>query len=274
MEMTPVQRTEELLQLVQNDKEIQDRITGDQPAPWLMSNFVMSADGSYAVNGRSAGLGNKGDSARFHALRYSSDCILVAAGTARSEKYRQPSFSTDIQKLRVAYGLEPQAQLVILTRQNELPAAPATTGEPREPEPDSLAPPLPALVVTSSDEDPDLPTIAEWHQTKPEAPALAQCRSSDGATDFRGLLQGLFDAGHKRILCEGGPHLLGQLANEDLIDEFLLSLAPKLVLNGKAGLLGSYSIGEENLETITLNLRIHRYEVEDDYVFFSYRRTR
>lgn len=274
MEKTPVERTEELLQLVQKDEEIQDRITGIHPAPWLMSNFVMSADGSYAVNGRSAGLANKGDSERFHALRYSSDCILVAAGTARAEKYRQPSFSADIQKLRVEYGLEPQAQLVILTRQNELPAAPSTTGDPREPEPGSIAPPLPALVVTSSDDDPDLPSLAEWSGSKPDSPSLAKCRTDDGGTDFRGLLHGLFDAGHKRILCEGGPHLLGQLVNEDLIDEYILSLAPKLVVNGKAGLLGSYSIGEENLESITLDLRIHRYEVEDDYVFFSYRRTR
>lgn len=274
MEMTAVERTETLLQGVQNDATIQQHVSGTNPQPWFMSNMIMSADGTYAVDGRSGGLANKGDSERFHALRYSSDCILVAAGTARAEKYRQPSFSADIQQLRVDYGLQPQAQLVILTRQAELPEAPSTTGPPREPEAGSLTNPLPALVVTSSNDDPDLMTIEEWRTNPPDTPTLAQCRNSEGGTDFQGLLNTLMQAGHRRILCEGGPHLLGQLVNEDIVDEYILTLSPKLVLDGKTGLLGAFGEGNHNKESETLNLHIHSYEIEDDYVFFSYRRTR
>src|SRR5579862_1871860 len=50
-------------------------------------NFIASADGRIAVEGRSGPLGGAADHALFHALRARADAVLVGAGTARSEGY-------------------------------------------------------------------------------------------------------------------------------------------------------------------------------------------
>jgi riboflavin biosynthesis pyrimidine reductase len=38
----------------------------------------------------------------------------------------------------------------------------------------------------------------------------------------------LAERGHQRISCEGGPHLLAQLADAGLLDELCLTLSPLL----------------------------------------------
>jgi riboflavin biosynthesis pyrimidine reductase len=38
----------------------------------------------------------------------------------------------------------------------------------------------------------------------------------------------LAERGHQRISCEGGPHLLAQLADEGLLDELCLTVSPLL----------------------------------------------
>ncbi|WP_280504250.1 dihydrofolate reductase family protein, partial [Nocardia farcinica] len=44
-----------------------------------------------------------------------------------------------------------------------------------------------------------------------------------------GLLAALAERGLYRVLCEGGPHLFGQLLEADLVDELCLTTAPFLV---------------------------------------------
>jgi riboflavin biosynthesis pyrimidine reductase len=50
----------------------------------------------------------------------------------------------------------------------------------------------------------------------------------DGPADLRALLRSLREEGVGALLCEGGPHLHGQLWAAGLVDELFLTIAPKL----------------------------------------------
>jgi len=59
--------------------------------PWVEVCMVTSVDGSTAVSGRSAALGNETDAEVLRTLRHSADVIIVGSTTARMERYRRPS---------------------------------------------------------------------------------------------------------------------------------------------------------------------------------------
>jgi riboflavin biosynthesis pyrimidine reductase len=50
----------------------------------------------------------------------------------------------------------------------------------------------------------------------------------DTAVDLRAAVDRLTDRGYRRLLSEGGPHLLGTLTAADLVAELCLTVAPKL----------------------------------------------
>lgn len=54
-----------------------------------------------------------------------------------------------------------------------------------------------------------------------------------GRQDLRAVLAGLRDRGHRRILTEGGPRLMGGLLRAKLVDELFLTVSP--VLAGRDG---------------------------------------
>jgi riboflavin biosynthesis pyrimidine reductase len=75
-------------------------------------------------------------------------------------------------------------------------------------------------VITSADSDDDL---------RAEAAKVADVIvAGEEAVDLGQALDALADRGLGRVLCEGGPHLLGDLAQAGLVDEFCLSLSPTL----------------------------------------------
>src|SRR5262249_60722956 len=51
--------------------------------------------------------------------------------------------------------------------------------------------------------------------------------------DPRSVVAALRERGHRRILCEAGPHTFGELLAADLVDELFLTRSPLLV--GDAG---------------------------------------
>ncbi|MFM8382615.1 MAG: dihydrofolate reductase family protein [Actinomycetota bacterium] len=55
--------------------------------PWVVLTMISAADGSIAVNGHSAALGNDTDRAIFLTLRRSAQVILVGAATVRADSY-------------------------------------------------------------------------------------------------------------------------------------------------------------------------------------------
>lgn len=180
----------------------------------VRANMVASLDGAVTVEGRSGPMSGDADRRVFRILRALSDVVLVGAGTARCEDYGPVRVPPELAGLRE--GRDAAATLVVVTRTADLDPSARMFSVPGS-RPVVLtcraAPPsrVAALrevaeVVATGEHDVDLPE------------SLAQ----------------LADRGWTRILCEGGPSLLGTLAAADLVDELTLTLAP-LVVTGDAG---------------------------------------
>ncbi|MDQ1746091.1 MAG: hypothetical protein QOD07_354 [Frankiaceae bacterium] len=175
------------------------------PGRHVRANFVVSTDGATTVDGASAGLSNQADRDLFHLLRSLSDVVLVGATTARRENYG---------------GARPSGGRV---------------------------PPPIAVVSRSLDLDPAArlftdTTVRPWVLTVASAPgdrrtALSRVAhvvdAGEHSVDIPTALSVLAAEGLEHVLCEGGPHLLGDVVAAGSLDDLCLSVAP--LLAGGAG---------------------------------------
>ena len=67
---------------------LSDRASDDRP--YVVCNFVSSADGRATAAGRTAPLADAADRAAFHLLRTQVDALLAGTGTLRIERYGAP----------------------------------------------------------------------------------------------------------------------------------------------------------------------------------------
>ncbi len=181
--------------------------------PHVIANFVSSADGRAAFQGRSAPLSDDGDRALFHALRERVDAVMVGAGTVRTERYGRLIKDPAARQRRAERGLELEPLACVVTRSGELPL--------------------------------DIPLFSE-QRTVVFAPGaidgVQTCvldRAKFTLAAVLRLLRG--DYGVRTLLCEGGPTLFGSLLHEQLVDELFLTAAPKLVGGGSAPTISSGS---------------------------------
>ncbi|WP_181775526.1 pyrimidine reductase family protein [Amycolatopsis pittospori] len=180
----------------------------DLTRPWVQVNFVSSADGAAAVNELSEGLSHPADKRVFLMGRLLSDVILVGAGTARAEGYRGARINAERTARRVALGLSEVPPIAVVTRSGELdPAGPLFT--------DTKVPPI---VITT-----EKAPRAELER----AGADVLVAGTDDV-DLGHALELLGKRGLRRIDCEGGPMLFGDLIAADLVDQLCLTVAPLL----------------------------------------------
>lgn len=214
--------------------------------PWVSTDMVMSLDGAYSRDGTSAALSSDADHALFIAHRSTADAILVGASTVREEGYRRPTVSAEAAKVRRRHSQSAVPMLVVVSSSFNLGKdTPLLHGDPPAP---IIA--HPARSDTSA---------------APEGVELI--RAGDVTVDLEELLSELFRRGVRRVACEGGPGLLGQLARRDLIDEYLITISPQLVGGAMVGLLGGAHL--EGLQFV-----LHGVLREGDHLMCSYRRAR
>ncbi|HLH84999.1 MAG TPA: pyrimidine reductase family protein [Trebonia sp.] len=177
---------------------------------WLRANMVASADGAAFLDGRSGGLSSEADRRLFGVLRALADVILVGAGTARAEGYGPAKRRASLAGLREGRTPTPPIALVSRTLGLDL-TAPLFTGAP-----------------------PDARTIVITCASSPAAARAEVARAADVivagdlTVDLGAAVAALRERGLGRVLCEGGPHLLGQVAAAGLLDELCLSVSPLL----------------------------------------------
>ncbi|MBO0822041.1 MAG: dihydrofolate reductase family protein, partial [Nocardiopsaceae bacterium] len=154
-------------------------------------------------------------------LRGLADVVLAGAGTVRAEGYRPTRARESWQALGLRSGRPDAPPLAVVSRSLELdPAAPFLAGAP-----------------------PDARTIVITCAAAPAArrAALASVAdvivAGDTLVNLKDALAALRDRGLGRVLCEGGPHLLGQLAAAGLLDELCLTIAPLLAGPGSPGIV-------------------------------------
>ena len=213
------------------DAELADLYAYPDGESWLRANMVTSADGAATLDGLSGGLSSPGDRRLFWVLRGLADVVLVGAGTTRAEGYR-PTRAKDAWG---ALGLRP--------------------GRPP-------APPI-AVVSRSLDIDPEAPFIADAPGdartiviTCAAAPAGRRAAlertadvivAGDTLVNLKDAIAALASRGLGRVLCEGGPHLLGQLASAGLVDELCLTIAPVMAGPGAPGIVEGAPFGAQRL---------------------------
>jgi len=182
--------------------------------PWVRANMVASADGAVSVDGRSGGLSGTADKLAFTVLRSLADVVLVGGGTARAERYRKAQPDELWPQLR---GGRPVPPIAVITGHLDLDLdGPLfVPGGPR------------TIVLTTGQADAG---------RRAAAARVADVEvAGDASVTATAAVGALTSRGFGRILVEGGPSLLGQLAAGGLLDELCLTVSPVLEGGHSAG---------------------------------------
>jgi riboflavin biosynthesis pyrimidine reductase len=176
---------------------------------WLRANFVASADGSASVEGTAAGLGSPADQAVLAILRAHAEVVLVGAGTVRTEGYGPLQHTPERTALRTELGLTGPARLAVVTGHPDFTGAERWIAQA----------PVPPIILTTPQAAHAIPGAE-----------VVDCGASDATwVSADGIVAALHERDLHAILCEGGPHLLGELGGAGSVDELCLTLSPLLV---------------------------------------------
>ena len=214
--------------------------------PYVVCNFVSSADGKASARGRTALLGGMGDRAMFHLLRTQVDAIVAGTGTLRAERYGVLTREPRLADIRVAEGRAPQPLAVVISRSGAVPFEIPLFASPES----RVAVYTPADVPV-----PECAAQVTVHALGPEAGGLALV--------LRSLRQ---DHGARSLLCEGGPILFSALLADDLVDELFLTVAPTIVGGNELGMTSGESLPD------LISLRLVRALEYEGAMFLRYAR--
>ena len=180
-------------------------------APWVRVNFASSIDGAVSIEGSSAALGTPADKTVFDVLRELADVIVVGAGTVRAEDYGGARSDEARREWRLARGLAAVPPIAVVSARASIdPTSRLLTDT-------SVAP----LILTCA----AAPAENKQRLADAGAEVLEVGADTIATTDILSTLDGL---GLRRILCEGGPALFGQLIADDAVDELCLTISPLL----------------------------------------------
>jgi riboflavin biosynthesis pyrimidine reductase len=197
------------------------------PEECLYANFVATIDGAVSIpgmRGANAFIAGDSDADRFlmGLLRAFADGVLIGAGVLRAsprgtwraaEIY--PPAAGAYAELRAELGIAATPEVAVLSGRGSIdPAHPLFAAG--------------ALVLTS-----DVGADRLIGQLPDATRVLAL---GDSPTlDPRSVVALLRDRGHRRILCEAGPHTFGELVAAELVDELFLTRSPLFVGDGGSG---------------------------------------
>lgn len=191
--------------------DAEDRYPWPEQVPWLRAVMVMSPDGSITgPDGRSGSISGPADREVLAAIRAFSDAVLIGAGTFRAERYRPMRAIPRFSHQRSRDGLAPAPRLVIVSGSLDLPWEEDAFRD------SDFTP----LVATRSGHPPDLLAQAGANCDVLVAPGEE--------VEPTWLVGELHRLGLKRIACEGGTALLRVLAAAGLVDEWDVTLSPRL----------------------------------------------
>jgi riboflavin biosynthesis pyrimidine reductase len=187
-------------------------------SPRVYANFVSSIDGVVALDRPHSsaiiGGGTEADRLVMALLRASADAVLIGASTLKADpghrwtpEFVYPDAAAEFAELRTRLHLAARPQLVVMTGRGDL--------DPSEP---AMAD---ALILTTE-------SGAERLRAHPGLSASVVAMGADSQVSVGDVVRALRARGHRSILCEGGPSLIGQLLRRQLLDELFLTLSPVL----------------------------------------------
>ena len=212
---------------------------------WVRANMVMSADGSATVDGKSGGLSSPADKRVFGILRVLADVVLAGSGTVTTEEYKPARPRPALAALR--QGRPATATIAVITGSLDLDLSTALfTGAPTDAR---------TIVITSDAAPADRRAAA--------AKVADVIVAGDKSVELPKALTALADRGLGRVICEGGPHLLAQIADGGLLDELSLTISPTLAGPGAGRILAGSPFPAH---TMTLTQAL----TENSYLFCRY----
>ena len=216
---------------------------------WLRANMIASVDGGATVEGRAGGLAGPGDKALFTILRDAADVVLVGAGTVRTENYSGAHLSVAARQARQTRGQPEVPPIAIVTASGAL-------------DPDSRlftrTEPPPLIFTTSAS------FVASRDRLHGRAEVVDASTSDPIVVDLVAVLAELAHRHLYRVLCEGGPTLLGDIVSRDLLDELALTVAPMLVAGGAPRIVTGRA-------PVATALRLTQILADDDgYLYLRY----
>jgi riboflavin biosynthesis pyrimidine reductase len=195
--------------------------------PTVIANFVSSMDGVVALGPSEPAAGggeisgfSESDKFMMALLRGIADVVIVGAGTVRvgsrhewTPRRVEPSLADVFAAWREELGLSAQPTTIVVTASGNLdPAHPGLS-----------APDVPVIVATT-------PAGAARLNLRPlPANMKVEAVGSGDRVPARAILELAQRTGARLALCEGGPHLFGELLAARLVDELFLTLAPQVI---------------------------------------------
>ena len=222
----------------------------DRRLPVVRANFVASIDGAATVGNLSGPLGGAADKRVFDLLRQLSDVIVVGAGTLRTEKYDAMRLSAGASQWRLAQGLSAQPHFAIVSARLDLDASSEVF----------VNAPVRPLVLTADTADPEA--------RRRLAPVADVISCGELRAGGRGIVEALTSRGLMQLHCEGGPHLLGTLIADDMLDELCLTTSP--LLEGGRG----PRIAAGEMDAVSRSMSLDHVLISADVLFTKYSRIR
>ena len=191
----------------------------------IYSNFVSSVDGVVSLGSKpSAGsvISGRNPADRFlmGLLRAFADAVLLGAGTLRATpghmwtpEHIYPDLTSVFADLRTDLGRKPRPRLVLLTRSGDIAVSHAAVIGG-------------ATIVTSAAGG------RELKHRLPDSCDVIEIGES-GPVDLSRAVAELRERGYAAILTEGGPHVMGELIEQGLLDEAFVTISP--VVAGRDG---------------------------------------
>ena len=231
------------------------------PGEWLFANFVSTIDGVVSlpeVPGSNRLIADASNADRFvmGLLRACADVVLIGAGTLRGSpkamwtaEVAYPDAAAAFRELRASLGLPDQPALAIITSGSAFPADhPILARSP--------------LILTTEHGAARLQSLSG-------AEIVPVCAGE--RVDLTAAVAALRARGYGRILSEGGPHLLGSLLVDGLLDELFLTLSPLVAgRTSQGGEALSLVEGLSLLPDRRVAFELHGIRRHGDHLFLRY----
>jgi riboflavin biosynthesis pyrimidine reductase len=203
---------------------------------WLRANMVATVDGAASLNGVTQGISSDTDRRVFALLRTLCDVILVGASTVREEKYK-PARPQELWS-HLRDGRPPTPPIAVVTGRLDLDLdSPLITAAPAYAR---------TIVITAASAP-----AARRDELGRHAEIII---AGQDTVDLRTAVDALAERGHRRMLAEGGPHLLAQLVEAGLLDELCLTIGPLMAGPGADRIVAGTGTGSGLSGSLPLRL--------------------
>lgn len=198
-----------------SDDEVAREYPWPESGPWVRAMMVTTIDGASAgPDGLSGSVSSAADQVVFNAVRRYTDAVLIGSGTLRAEKYTPLRADPETAQQRKAGGQHAAPVLAVVSGSLKLPwDLPVWAESTQRP-----------VVITEAGADEERLAQARGH-----ADVIVLEEVTPPA-----IIDALVGRGLRRIVCEGGPQLLRNLVEADMVDEADITLAPLFAGTGSS----------------------------------------